>query len=459
MKHSLKTRLTFSYIAIILICVAIVSILTNVILERQFRDYVINQQEKSENEMAYLIENRYAAYSQWDEEYIEDIGINALEKGMIIKISDESGNTVWDAVEHNNGMCEQMISNMQKNMMSRYPGKTGGYEEKVYSLSDGKGEIGTLTIGYYGPYFYTDSDLKFINTLNKLLILTGVISISLALILGIIMSRQISKPVLRVVNKTEEISKGSYGERIDENSNTKEIIQLVDSVNSLADNLKRQENLSKQASWDIAHELRTPLTTVRGNLEAVMDGVMEMDDDRVKVMYDEILRINRLVDDLGKLSKYESESFSLNKVEFDLADLIARTIKSYENDFKKWGKEIVFIGESANVYADKDKINQVLVNLITNANKYTKENGRVEISLEKKDKSTIIKVKDNGIGISEKDLPMVFERFYRADKSRNRQSGGAGIGLTIAKTIVEAHGGGISIQSEEGKGTEVTIII
>ena len=459
MKHSLKTRLTFSYIAIILICVAIVSIFTNVILERQFKEYVIQQQEKTELELVALIENRYIASSEWDKEYIESIGINALENGMIIKISDEGGSTVWDAVEHNNGMCEQMISKMQQNMLSRYPGKTGGYEEKTYALIRDNAKIGTLTVGYYGPYFYKDSDLQFINTLNKLLILTAVISIALALLLGLLMSRQISKPVMRVVSKAGEISNGSYGERIEEKSNTKEIIQLVDSVNGLAETLKKQEKLSKQASWDIAHELRTPLTTVRGNLEAVMDGVMELDEDRVKVMYDEILRINRLVDDLGKLSKYESEAFKLSKTEFDVSELIRQIIKSYVNDFSKQGKEITFTGESRIIFADRDKINQVIVNLIANANKYTRENGKVEVSVDGAEGKAIIKVKDNGIGISEKDLPMVFERFYRADKSRNRQSGGAGIGLTIAKTIIEAHGGEISIGSEVGIGTEIIIKI
>jgi len=301
--------------------------------------------------------------------------------------------------------------------------------------------------------------LNFINTINRLLIFTGLISIILALFLGVFISRQISKPISRVIHKAAGIAQGSYGESIVEESNTKEINELVQTVNNLAETLKKQESLSKQASLDIAHELRTPLTTVQGNLEAILDGVMDLDTERINVMHQEILRINRLVDDLSKLSKYESEALKLNKTEFDVYEFIEQVVKSVESDFIKENKEISFNGQSQVILADRDKINQVMVNLIANAKKFTSEDGKVEISISTKNDRTQINIKDNGIGISEKDLPMIFERFYRADKSRSRRSGGAGIGLTIVKTIIEAHGGDIKISSNIGQGTEVTIII
>ncbi len=460
MKYSLKTKLTLSYVAIILICVAIVSILTNVILERQFKEYVISQQEIKEDELLIQIEKAYSEDAAWDVDYLEDVGVSALEKGMIISIEDAEGNIIWDANEHNMGMCQQMLINMQKNMQGRYSSKTeGGYEEKTYSITDENESIAEVTIGYYGPYYYTDSDLNFINTLNKLLVLTGGVSIILALLLGIIISRQISKPIARVIHKAGEISGGSYGDKIEEKSNTKEINELIMSVNNLAESLKKQEALSKQASLDIAHELRTPLTTVQGNLEGVIDGVMELDDDRLKVMHEEILRISRLVDDLGRLSKYESESLKLNKEEFDIAELSKQVIKSFETDFSKEGKTISFTGQNISANGDKDKIKQVLINLIANAQKYTKEGGNVEVASFNEKGRACVTVKDDGIGIAKDDLPMIFERFYRADKSRNRKYGGAGIGLTIVKTIISAHGGEIDVESEPGKGTQVTFKI
>jgi len=459
MKYSLKTKLSLSYVAIILVCVSIVSILANIILERQFKDYVMKQQEHNELELLQLIEQRYNATNDWDVRYLEDIGMNALENGMIIKILDQSNNLVWDAEQHNDGMCQQMLDNMRVNMQSRYSKNEGGYAENTYLIKADSQIIGSIVIGYYGPYFYTDSDLNFINTINRLLIFTGLISIILALFLGVFISRQISKPISRVIHKAAGIAEGSYGERIFEESNTKEINELVQTVNNLAETLKKQESLSKQASLDIAHELRTPLTTVQGNLEAILDGVMDLDTERINVMHQEILRINRLVDDLGKLSKYESEALKLNKTEFDVYELIEQVVKSVESDFIKENKEISFNGQSQVILADRDKINQVMVNLIANAKKFTSEDGKVEISISTKDDRTQIIIKDNGIGISEKDLPMLFERFYRADKSRSRRSGGAGIGLTIVKTIIDAHGGDIKISSNVGQGTIVTIII
>ena len=135
MKYSLKTKLTLSYVAIILICVAIVSILTNVILERQFKEYVISQQEIKEDELLIQIEKAYSEDAAWDVDYLEDVGVSALEKGMIISIEDAEGNIIWDANEHNMGMCQQMLINMQKNMQGRYSSKTeGGYEEKTYII-------------------------------------------------------------------------------------------------------------------------------------------------------------------------------------------------------------------------------------------------------------------------------------------------------------------------------------
>ena len=460
MKHSLKSKLSLSYVAIILICVAIVTILTNVILERQFKEYVIGQQEIKEDELIIQIQKAYSDDGTWDVEYLEDIGVNALEKGMILKIENADGNTIWDANEHNMGMCQQMLSNIQKNMQGRYSSKAeGGYEEKIFIIEDAGEKTAILTMGYYGPYFYTDSDLDFINTLNKLLALTGAVSIIMALVLGVIISRQISKPISRVIHKAGEISRGSYGDKIAETSDTREINEMITAVNNLAESLQKQEALSKQASLDIAHELRTPLTTVQGNLEGVIDGVMELDNDRLNVMHEEILRISRLVDDLGRLSKYESESLKLNKEAFDLAELAGQVIKSFETDFAKEGKTIIFTGQKTTANADRDKIKQVLINLIANAQKYTKEGGKVEVISFSENGRACVTVKDDGIGIAKDDLPMIFERFYRADKSRNRKYGGAGIGLTIVKTIINAHGGEIEAHSEQGKGTQVTFRI
>lgn len=444
---------------IILICVAILSISSNTVLEKQFKEYVIGQREQTAREAVALVNQRFNQVGDWDIGYIENIGMNALENGMIIKIIDSDETVIWDATVHNHGLCEQMLTNMQQNMQNYFSETEGGYEEERYDLEDGSIKIGSVIVGYYGPYYYTDSDLYFINSINHLLMWAGAISLLFALILGVIISKQLTKPISRVIEKASGISEGLYGKKIEEKSKTKEISQLVETVNNLAETLNKQQQTSRQASLDIAHELRTPLTTVQGNLEAVIDGVMELDNHRLDILYDEILRINRLVDDLGKLARYERESVVLNKREFNVSQLIQRVIQQFESDFINQNKQIIFTGKDVSLFADMDKINQMMINLIANALKFTKPNGKVEINVNAYQDMIEISVKDNGIGIAEEDLENVFERFYRSDKSRKRQSGGAGIGLTIVRSIVLAHNGTIKLNSEINKGSKFIITL
>lgn len=459
MRYRFRTKLSISYVLVIIICVVLVIVLSNALLETQFQSYVMNQQQQDAQSTVSLISERYKETGDWDVKYIENLGMNALESGMIIKVTDASGSSIWDATTHNNGLCQQMLTSMSRNMLSRYGKWEGGYQETKYDVSSNGGIVGTVRVGYYGPFYYTDQDLYFINTINGLIIWAGVLSIVLALGLGVVMSRQVSRPISRVIDKAQMIAQGFYGNKIVERSKTYEIRRLVDTVNNLAETLHKQELQSKQTSMDIAHELRTPLTTMQGNLEAVMDGVMELNVDRVKVLYEQILRINRLVDDLSELARFESQNYVLNRTMFDLSELIENVVLHFKNDFAKEKKTLSFEGNRLLITADKDKLNQVLVNLLSNALKFTRQGDSVTINIRKIKQDSEIIVKDTGLGISDSDLPHIFERFFRSDKSRSRKTGGAGIGLTIVKTIILAHGGLIKVNSKQGEGTEFIITL
>jgi signal transduction histidine kinase len=459
MRYRLRTKLSLSYVLVIVICVAIVIVLSNALLETQFRSYVMEQQQREAKNTVSLISNRYKATGNWDIDYIENLGMNALESGMILKVTDSGGSVVWDATTHNNGLCQQMLTSMSLNMQSRYAQWEGGYQETPFNVSVDSSKVGTVSVGYYGPFYYTDSDLYFINSINNLILWAGVVSIIIALGLGVIMSRQLSRPISRVIEKAQMIAQGLYGSKISEKSNTKEIRGLVDTVNNLADTLQKQELQSKQTSMDIAHELRTPLTTVQGNLEAVMDGVMVMDENRVRVLHEQIIRINRLVNDLAELARYESRHIVLDKTKFDLSALIENVILHAHNDFVKENKSLNYEGQKCEITADKDKMSQVLLNLLSNALKFSGPGDSVVVTLKEHMHTAEIVIADTGRGISEDDLPHIFDRFYRSDKSRSRKTGGAGIGLTIVKSIVAAHGGSIEAKSKLNEGTEFKIII
>lgn len=459
MKYSLRSRLTLSYITIAMFCVLLISILANMFLETQFREYVKNNQEKRNREIVSRISQQYQQDKGWDYDTIQNIGINALENGMITSIKDVKGNIVWDATQYNNGMCQQMIIHMSQNMISRYPNWKGEYVWIQYPVISNFIEVGSVEIGYFGPFYFTESDLAFINSLNVVFMGVGLLSFILSLVFGYMTARRISMPLSRVTNTAEMISKGHYDDRSNEISNIREIGQLTVTVNNLAETLKNQEMLRKRLTADVAHELRTPLATLQSHMEAMIDGIWEPDKKRLNSIHDEIMRLGRMVGDLEKLARYESENMVLNKSEFSLSKLINSILINFEKECIVRNIAVDFGGNNVIAFADKDKISQVIINIISNAIKFMPDGGRININTEEKTDAIVIVVQDTGTGIAEKDLPHIFERFYRTDVSRSRLTGGSGIGLTIAKAIVEAHRGRIDVESRPAEGTKFVVTL
>lgn len=459
MKYSLRTKLSLSYIALVLISVLLISLMTNLLLDKHFRDYIAENQERKNREIVFQVQQQYKDGGYWDTEAIGNICINALSQGMIIKVVDASGKVVWDARQHDNARCEAMLDQIARNMASRYPNWEGTYVENAFPVMDEVGEVGQVIIGYYGPYFFNDADLAFINNMNRLLIGIGAFSLILSIFFGTVMAEKLSTPIARVITTAQMIAKGYYDDRVTETSSTKEIAQLTETINHLAETLEQQERLRKRLTADVAHELRTPLATLQSHMEAMIDGIWQPDPERLKSCHEEIVRLGRLVGDLEKLAKYESENLVLTKTSFDVSELARHLIQNFEKEFAEKGVSLQLTGAKEIITADKDKISQVFVNLLSNALKYTPSGGTVQVSVQGNAQATEIRVKDNGVGIAPEDLPYIFERFYRADKSRNRLTGGAGIGLTITKAIVDAHKGTIKVESQVNKGTEFVITL
>lgn len=457
MAVSLRTKLASSYILLVLICVILISLLVNLFVEKQFRNYVIKNQERRNRQLVATIRQQVDNRGRWHTQDISDLGINALEQGIILRVKDNTGRTIWDAMAHNSGMCQEMIRHMAKNMLSRYPNWKGGYMETQYPVMRGFQKVGIVDIGYYGPFYFNDADLAFINTLNRILLGVMALALFAAFVVAAVMAKGLSAPIARAIETAQMIARGSYEIKNREKSSIRELNQLTGAVNDLAATLGKQEQLRKQLTSDVAHELRTPLATLQSHIEAILDGVWKADPERLEVCHNEVMRLNRMVADLGKLAKYEGENLVLNRTEFDLTVLISQLILNFESEFARKGVTINLFGEVALVLADRDKLSQIMINLISNALKYTPTGGSVEIHVFNRVNEVEIRVKDNGIGIAQEDLPFIFERFYRADKSRSRLTGGTGIGLTIVKALVEAHHGTITVNSKTGIGTEFTI--
>lgn len=440
-----------------MICVILISSLSNFFLDRQFKNYVIQQQEKENKAIVDEVNQQYSASGKWNIDVINNIGLKAIEEGLFITIKDASGHTIWDAETYNFDKCIIVKKHLTSNMISKYPKWKAMYTKNYYDVLDSSIKVGSIEIGYFGPFYYTDSDIMYLNTLNRILIGVGVAALLIAFILGMIMARGLSIPILNVIDTAEMIARGNYNKKIDQKTDIKEMNNLISTINNLGSLLYSQDNLRKRLTRDVSHELRTPLTTLQSHMEAMIDGVWEPTMVRLISCHEEILRLKRLVGDLENLSSYENEGLILEKTCFDISDAIKNIVYNFENEFLNKGVKLRFYEKKINVYADRDKISQVIVNLISNALKYTKEGDEVSIRLNEDKDHVLIRVKDTGIGISEKDLPFIFERFYRADESRDKATGGAGIGLSISKAIVEAHRGTISVESKICEGTEFIV--
>ena len=459
MVYSLRTKLITSYILVALSCVIAISLLANFLLEKQFREYIQENQQRRNQQMVASISQQITSDGIWKVNIIKEIGINGLEQGLIVKVTDNSGRVIWDATVHNQGFCLEMIAHMSRNMNSRYPNWKGAYTENKYPIRRGLNKIGTVTIGYYGPFYFNDNDLAFINTLNRILLGVMGFALLLALLIGGIMAKRLSNPISRVIDIAAKIANGIYTIKSEEKTDVREINQLTAAINELAVTLLQQEQLRKQLTADVAHELRTPLSTLQSHFEAMIDGVWQVGPERLKVCHSEIIRLIRLVNDLEKLAKYESENLVIEKTHFDMLALLQEIIINFEGEFNTKNIKLSLTGQPQRVYADRDQISQIVINLLSNALKFTPSGGMVEINLSRANEEIAIVIADNGLGIQAEDLPHIFERFYRGEKSRNRLTGGSGIGLSIAKALVEANQGVIELKSKPGAGTRVKIII
>jgi histidine kinase len=282
-----------------------------------------------------------------------------------------------------------------------------------------------------------------------------------AVLASFLISRQVVTPTLRMMSLSKRIAEGEYEERLSlpdgqQAGQIDELGRLALSFNQMADKLEKTETMRRELIGDITHELRTPLTAVKGYLEGMMDGVFPADPETYQQIHSEIDRLQRLVNDLQELSRVEAGAFQLMLTPVSPASLIERIQNTLGRQFeeKNIQFEIDIEPNLPDINVDKDRIIQVLTNLVGNALQYTPSGGKVTLLVRREPSDLLFSVTDSGIGISADQITLIFNRFYRIDKSRTRTSGGSGIGLTIARALVNAHQGKIWAESMgEGKGS------
>lgn len=312
----------------------------------------------------------------------------------------------------------------------------------------------TEMMGYSASSLENDLFQNFNSAVNESLLFSGAAAFISAIIVSLFVSRQVVEPLRRVMVATQYISDGHYGERVkipgsQAEEEMDELAQLSVSFNQMALELEKTETRRKQLIGDVAHELRTPLATIKGSMEGLMDGVLPPTDDSYHQVYQEAERLQHLVDDLQDLSRVEAGTIEIFLEPQSLQELVQTTRNRLERQFEEKGisLELLIPEDIPKVRVDANRIAQVFVNLIGNSLQYTPSGGTVTISAEDHGHHVQVSITDTGIGISQENLSRVFSRFFRVDKSRSRAGGGSGIGLTIAKHLVELQGGEIWAES------------
>lgn len=302
---------------------------------------------------------------------------------------------------------------------------------------------------------------SFIAYLLRYTMAGALIMIVFACGVGCFVAEKLSRPVIKVIERTKKIEKGDY--ETSENLSQvgiKELDDLIKGAENLSRALAGQEKLRRRLMIDVAHELRTPLTVVRTQIEAIADKILEPTPERLELCMNEMNRLGGLIENVEALTRLEGETLEIHTEKTDMKKFLEPVLESFEPVFEKAG--INFSSQLENnliCEIDRDKFRHVIDNLLSNALRYTNEGGSVRTKLSSQNDKIFIEVSDTGMGISEKDLPNIFERFYRADESRTRVTGGSGVGLAIVKAAVEAHNGTITAQSVKGRGSTFKITL
>lgn len=299
---------------------------------------------------------------------------------------------------------------------------------------------------------------ELLNNFKNSIIIAIVMSLSIGIIIALILSTNITNPIKQISDATLKIKDGEYDINLEE-SKIIELQNLQNNIRYLSRNLKNQKYVRKQYAQDISHELRTPITNLQLYIEAIKDGVIDVDDQTLSSLLEEIHRLEGLVVNLNKSFNDNSEYLKINKNEFDLSKHIKSILETIKPRLNKLDISLIEeINDGIMINSDKDKISQVVQNLISNAIKAIKDDGLIRVSLHEDKNNIYIDVKDNGVGISDEKKEIIFERFYRIDDARNTKINGHGLGLSISKNFVESLGGRIKLKSKPGKGSTFSVI-
>lgn len=365
-------------------------------------------------------------------------------RGLSLKLTLAAVAAVLIAV----GMVAILVSRATEAEFGQYLSHTGQMQDTMQQMM-GRGPFGGWQEMMGTP------EQGFLDAVNASLWTATLLAVGAAVLLSLFLSRQITAPMRRLTQAAKQIATGNLAQRVHETSKD-EIGELASAFNAMAEALHRNEQARQQLLAGIAHELRSPLAVIQGNLEAMVDGVVEVTPERLASLHQESLLLARLITDLRDLSLAEAGQLELRRTPTDPQPLLEEVVANFASQAQAKGLQLhlELPQNLPQIMADPDRARQVLRNLLANALRYTPAGGSITLTARHNGGGQVtFTVADTGSGIAPEDLPHIFNHFYRADPSRQRASGGSGVGLAVVKQLVEAHGGRVWAQSEPGKGS------
>lgn len=449
----LHLKITAAMVAVAIAAIALVAVTSNIIAARSFNTYLNRQKELRVGEWQSILLSYYRQNGSL--EGIQTLfsnsrpgrgrggpgfpGRGGLER---IIITDQDGKVIGDSEGTSLG---QKLSQAEL--------------KRAVPLSYGQHTIGYLLITTRSGTGIRSLEQQFRDSVLLGILLSGLLAFLLAMSLGLFLARRLTAPLRELVSAARKIAARQWEHRVTITSQD-EIGELAAAFNSMAESLERYEKARKNMMADMAHELRTPLAILRGNLEAIQEGISKPTPELIASLHDEVLRLSRLVKDLQELSLAEIGKLTLHFQEVSLEELLERVTTTFaaEAAARNINFQVQIDRPLPLMTLDPDRITQVFLNLLSNALRYTPPGGVVSLQVEKERDFLHFRISDTGPGIDPQDLPYIFERFYRSRVSQPAE-GGTGLGLAIAKEIVMAHGGRIWAESKNGQGSTFHFVI
>lgn len=467
MFRSLWFKLVGALVAVVAVALIVVTLAASLAATQQFGLYTVRNGRAWAGQIAPVLAAAYAQDGDWRS--AQSVLANPwpgpgvqghFGMGPMMGPGMMRGQDMWDSMN-----VHLLLADAQGTIVADTRDALRGQSLPPEALRDGTPvlvggqRVGTLVVaGSSSPIAVEATDFLF--STGRAVVLAALAAGAVSIVLGTILFSRITRPLKELESAARTVESGQLAARVGVKSKD-ELGMVADAFNQMTARLEKQQQIRKQMVADVAHELRTPLSVMQGTIEAMLDGVLKPNKGELRSLHGEIRRLTRLVEDLRTLSLADEGQLQMEMVELDPGTLVEQVTRAMQPLAEEHHIEMVaqVEGPLPTLRADGDRLAEVLTNLIGNALRYTPDGGHIHVRAARSADQLLVSVSDDGPGIREDDLPYVFERFWRGERSRNRASGGSGIGLAIVRQLVELHHGTIQVESAPGKGTTFRIAL